>query len=244
MPTWRGIRFRAAKQGRAVERAVRRCPLRVEQWIQSHRRGVHQLSHHTKEDRYPAIFDAACGCLRSEGAEVLSFGCSTGEEPAALAERLPTARIVGADMSSYVLKRARRRYSQQTNISFVNAAKSRLNEMGPFDAIFAMSVLCRKPATESVPNCSEIYPFERFEEACSSLDALLRPGGYLVLYNTNYRFTDTVTATGYEVIDFDDVRESGDVVKFDIDGSRSYDQIYAHCVFRKARRREPSASHS
>ena len=62
VPTWRGIRSRAAKQGRAVERAV-------EQWIQSHRRGVHQLSHNTKEDRYPAIFDAVCGCLRSEGAD-------------------------------------------------------------------------------------------------------------------------------------------------------------------------------
>ena len=36
----------------------------------------------------------------------------------------------------------------------------------------------------------------------------------------------------------------GMVPKFDIDGSRSYDQIYAHCVFRKAQRREPSASDS
>ena len=237
VPTWRGIRSRAAKQAKAVERAA-------EQWIQSHRRGVHQLSHNTREDRYPAIFDAVCGCLRSEGAEVLSFGCSTGEEPAALAERLPTARIVGADVSSYVLKRARRRYAQQTNISFVNAAKSCLDEIGPFDAIFAMSVFCRQPDTDSLANCSEIYPFERFEEACSSLDALLRPGGYLVLYNTNYRFTDTVTATGYEVIHFDDVRDSGMVPKFDTDGSRSHDQTYAHCVFRKAQRREPSASDS
>jgi hypothetical protein len=235
MPTWRGIRSRAAKQGRAVERAV-------EQWIQSHRPGVHQLSQNTREDRYPAIFDAVCGCLRPEGAEVLSFGCSTGEEPAALAERLPTARIVGADVSSHVLKRARRRYAQRTNISFVNAAKGRLDQIGPFDAIFAMSVLCRQPETESLPNCSEIYPFERFEEACSGLDALLRPGGYLVLYNTNYRFTDTAAAIGYEVIDFDDVRESGTVPKFDIDGSRSYDQIYAHCVFRKNQRRVSSAS--
>jgi SAM-dependent methyltransferase len=237
MPTWRGIRSRAAKQGRAVERAV-------EQWIQAHRPGVHQRSHDTTEDRYPAIFDAVCGCLPSEGAEVLSFGCSTGEEPAALAERLPTARIVGADVSGYALKRARRRYVQQTNISFVKAAERRLNEMGPFDAVFAMSVLCRNAETWSVPNCSEVYPFERFEEACSSLDALLRPGGYLVLYNTNYRFTDTRTATSYEVVDFDCVRESGVVVKFDIDGSRSDDQVYAHCVFRKLQRREPSASDS
>src|SRR5262249_17422028 len=152
-----------------------------------HRRGVHQLSHNTREDRYPAIFDAVCECLPSEGAEVLSFGCSTGEEPAALAERLPTARIVGADVSNHVLKRARRRYGQRTNISFVNAAKSRLDDVGPFDAIFAMSVFCRQPDTDSLANCSELYPFQRFDEACSSLDALLRPGGYLILYNTNYR---------------------------------------------------------
>ena len=184
-----------------------------------------------------------CGCLRSEGAEVLSFGCSTGEEPAALAERLPTARIVGADVSSYVLKRARRRYAQQTNISFVNAAKSCLDEIGPFDAIFAMSVFCRQPDTDSLANCSELYPFERFEEACSSLDALLRPGGYLVLYNTNYRFTDTVTATGYEVIHFDDVRDSGMVPKFDIDGSRSHDQITRTASF-EGPEGEPSASDS
>jgi SAM-dependent methyltransferase len=237
MPTWQAIRFRAAKQRRAVEQAV-------ELWIQSRRRVVHQPSHHTGEDRYPALFDAVCGRLSSEGAEVLSFGCSTGEEPAALARRLPTARITGADVSSYALKKARQRYAQQTNISFVNTAKNRLNAIGPFDAIFAMSVLCRYPETESVPNCSEIYPFERFEEACSSLDALLRPGGYLVLYNTNYRFTDTVTATGYEVIDLDDLRVSGSVEKFDIDGSRSNEQIYVHCVFRKAQTGEPHASDS
>jgi hypothetical protein len=183
-----------------------------------------------------------CGRLSPEGAKVLSYGCSTGEEPAALAQRLPTARIIGADVSSFALKKARRRCAQQTNISFVNTAKNRLNEMGPFDAIFAMSVLCRYPATKSVANCSEIYPFERFEEACSGLDALLRPSGYLVLYNTNYRFTDTVTATDYEVIDLDDLRLSGSVEKFDIDGSRSNDQNYVHCVFRKVQRGEPTAS--
>ena len=43
-----------------------------------------------------------------------------------------------------------------------------------------------------------------------------------------------MTATGYEVIHFDDVRDSGMVPKFDIDGSRSHDQSYAHCIFRKA----------
>ncbi len=81
-------------------------------------------------------------------------------------------------------------------------------------------------------NSSGIYPFDAFESACRELGRLVRPGGYLVIYNANYRFTDTETSRGFSVAAFGS-EESGFVAKFDKDETRSDDQAYAHCVFQK-----------
>jgi hypothetical protein len=95
-----------------------------------------------------------------------------------------------------------------------------------------MSVLCRHPDTKDAATSADIYPFEQFRTTCGELARLVRPRGYLVIYNANYRFTDAEAAKGFSVVTLGST-ESGFVVKFDRDGTRSGAQSYAHCVFQK-----------
>ena len=119
------------------------------------------------------------------------------------------------------------------NVAIVNSEKQQLRDLGPFDVIFAMSVLCRHPVTAGLDDCAPIYPFSTFENACEYLAGLLTEEGFLVIYNANYRFTDTRVSERFIPIDIPAVTESGFVTKFDVDGHRLSDQTYRHCVFQR-----------
>jgi SAM-dependent methyltransferase len=198
-------------------------------------RRAHQLANDTEPDRYPEIFRSVATVMRSSGTEagsILSYGCSTGEECFSLRGYLPEASIVGADV-----RRAARAQASARNhdpaIRFIPARESDLASNGPYDAIFAMSVLCRYPATLGRRSCSRIYPFKRFEAAATTLDRVLRPGGLLVIYNANFRFTDTSAARRYESLPVPGLDDSGFVDLFSSSNQRLEDQVYPHAVFRK-----------
>ena len=200
-------------------------------------RRAHQLADDTEPDRYPEVFGSVAMAMRSSGTDagsILSYGCSTGEECFSLRGYLPDASIVGADV-----RRAARAEASARNhdpaIRFIPARRSDLASNGPYDAIFAMSVLCRYPATLGRPNCSRIYPFKRFEAAAITLDGLLRTGGLLVIYNANFRFTDTSVASRYESLPVPGLDDSGFVDLFSSSNQRLDDQVYPQVVFRKSR---------
>lgn len=197
------------------------------------RRGGHQVSTVTEFDRYPAIFAAAAAELGAFNAgPVLSYGCSTGEECFTLRDYLPDARIVGADVNDAVL-RACAAANHDDRIAFVRSEPGILSEHGPFTAVFAMSVLCRHPATEHLADASDVYPFARFAEAIRGLDDLLAPAGLLVLYNTNYRFEDTPTAAGYVPVVGAPTSDPRVVTLFDPAGRRLHDARTPCSIYRK-----------
>ncbi len=163
-----------------------------------------QIRCSTKPDRYPAVFKGAAKLTADQqGRRVLSFGCSTGEECVALADRYftrPDDLIVGVDVVDVVVQRARRRNARD-RVRYFHSADDEFLAEPNFHAIFAMSVLCvhdtlHTPA-EEIPR---LFPFSRFEEACGALDLRLREGGLLVIFNASYRFADTVHASRYTAV--------------------------------------------
>ena len=204
----------------------------LDRFFNARRAGVHQLSHATRYDRYPELFSAARELTTIPHPRILSFGCSSGEETASLCEYFADATVIGADISDAVLRKAAKRCHGLPGVSFVNTGITPLTELEPFDLIFAMSVLCRHKETKAAQNCSAIYPFRNFESTCQDLADRLRPGGLLVIYNANYRFTDTAAARNFTALEIPAVVDAGFVARFDPSGDRLEDD-YRYCVFRK-----------
>ncbi len=50
---------------------------------------------------------------------------------------------------------------------------------------------------EKPEDCSSTLPFARFEQGIAALDGCLVPGGWLAIYNSHFRFTDTAAAANY-----------------------------------------------
>jgi SAM-dependent methyltransferase len=156
-------------------------------------------------NRHPDIFGQARDLLpRGESLRVLSFGCSSGEEARSLRDLgAPHWQVDGAELNAELLAKAR---AADPKGLYVPDARSLPEET--YDAIFSMSVLCRyrAPPTE--------FPFSTFERVLRILVNLLRPGGLLVLYNTQYDPRETSIADQFESIPGEVYGGSGFVPKF------------------------------
>jgi SAM-dependent methyltransferase len=199
------------------------------------RPGVHQVRTDTETDRYPEIFRFVFDFLRRAGGDrpnILSFGCSTGEECFSIRQYSPQASILGLDILRENVYLAQNR-NHDPGISFRRSTVANLRGGAPYDAIFAMSVLCRWPDTMEIDECSKTYPYRRFEKSVSALDEVLAPGGLLIIYNANFCFTDSATSERYAPLTVPDSSDSGFVHKFSTENRKLRDQDYGYCVFRK-----------
>lgn len=197
-----------------------------------------QLSNRTALDRYPTIFAAAAANAPARPLKgsrtILSYGCSTGEEAATLADKyFPDDIVVGLDVYEPALVVARERHPND-RITYDDSTPETLEKYGPFDCIFAMSVLCRWPATFELEDCSKVYTFKEFETAIENLDRALTPRGILTLYNSNFSFLDTVVADRYEILAGAGIWKNGFVHRFDRDHKRVH-AITNDCIYRKLR---------
>ena len=146
-------------------------------------KGYCQLNHQTRKNRFPKIYDAAKN-LRPDAKRVLSFGCSTGEEVEALAERFPDAELVGMDIDIYSIKTARRN-NKRTNVFFHDS----LGATGKYDVITCLQVLfsLEKP-----------LPKDRWESAIREIDAHLNDNGVVLIYTSEFDPAEILTADKYE----------------------------------------------
>jgi len=157
-----------------------------------HARSVHQTTTFTSANRYPEIFDLAA-VLQPRAVQILSFGCSTGEELMALRERFADAEIIGVELNPRCRAIARRRVSADCRIRVI--APNALS--GTFDIICAMAVFQREPHKideMKVEDLAGFYSFGRFEDALGVLVASLRPGGIFCIDNAQYRVEDSIFA--------------------------------------------------
>lgn len=181
----------------------------------------HQLTSTTKPNRYPEIFTGVANLVSKNNLKILSFGCSTGEECVSLQQYFPEGQIIGADINMNNLKIASRTNSSQ-QIKFILSTSEHLISNGPYDIIFALSVLCRWDDTKDLDNCSSIYPFTKYQETVGQLFELLNNGGLLVIYNANFMIEDTNYSKQLIPCHLSSVTNSGFVHKFDRNNNRFY----------------------
>jgi len=195
--------------------------------------GQHQLTSTTSADRYPELFAEAANILNAghKPCRILSYGCSTGEECFSLKRYMPNSTIIGLDINRNNLKKARAANTSQ-DILFLESNADNLTRHGPYDAIFALSVLCRWEDTNFVDNCEKIYPFEKFASTVNQLATQLKVGGVLVVYNSNFRVEDTDDFRCFEIVPTPTVMDSGFVKKFDRQNFASNDR-HTNCIYRK-----------
>jgi SAM-dependent methyltransferase len=156
-------------------------------------KSLHQSTRTTWLDRYPEEFAAAREYLGGRSnLRILSFGCSTGEEVATLRAYFPEARIVGCEMNPHRLKICRSR-GLDGKVSFIESDRGLIAASGPYDAIFCMAVLQRRPhmvIRSSIDDISGFYPFWQFDEEVGFLASILHDGGILGLAHTQYLLGD------------------------------------------------------
>jgi len=115
-----------------------------------------QISNATQYDRYPRhyklmadIHGALFHCAEKSTANVLVFGCSTGEEPFSLAQNYfnrPNQLVDAVDVCEETLRTAKASFSSP-RINYFHSRE--LEKVGPkYDIIFANSVFCVHPPRE------------------------------------------------------------------------------------------------
>jgi len=182
-----------------------------------------QLSHVSAMNRYPDEYSAVQQHFLEKKKhnlkKILSFGCATGEEAISLATMyfndndIKTSKVhtefslFGVDLDQKSIDTAKvkaAKYNpkiEEGKITFFNGKDTEIGEHGPFDAIFANSVLCyyTNPG-QKVMSVIQRYPFDAFDSSLGYLDANLNVGGVLAIVNTNYHFSHSRISKKYKPI--------------------------------------------
>jgi hypothetical protein len=172
-----------------------------------------QVGIKTRFDRYPALFSVAQARVAQRGVEqprVLSFGCSNGDELLTIRKYFPTAHIFGCDID---LTAAAARTDLPGTI--FPSTRDEIAKRGPFDVIFANSVLCHH--AKQLPSA---FPFAEYVELARMLHESLAPGGLLCIFNASYLFSELPFADDYRPVRSEHLIENGFVPKWHSSGAR------------------------
>jgi SAM-dependent methyltransferase len=223
---WQKLKASNARLAFAVRRATRRS-----------RAGQFQPYSHTLPDRYPWLFRFAAGAIGEHGnANILSFGCSQGDEVFSLARYFPGAAIRGLDIDPGNIARCRARLRKRPSaqLSFAEASTTRAEPANSYDAIFCLAVLCNGDLTNSgAERCDPVITFDAFEDVVADLARCLKPGGLLFLHTTNFRFCDAAIAPDFDVVLKAEPSQLARDVLFDRDNRLMRDARYDDIGFRK-----------
>jgi SAM-dependent methyltransferase len=188
-----------------------------------------QVATSTLNNRYPGIFRTVQGRIAQKfGADlggnrlkILSFGCSDGSEISSLRSYFPEALIFGCDVNEEALGAASEALFMDEAFLFRSSSEAILR-YGPFDVVFAMSVLCRFPDSMKADliDFTPVYSHDSFNRGIQLLSDALRDDGILCLYNTNYSFLQLDLANGFRVVSSPLIGSNGFVDHFDNRGAR------------------------
>lgn len=182
-----------------VTRSIRARLARRTRWS-----GQYQRDPATRFDRYPLAFHFARDQLGDEAAtRILSFGCSTGEEVFTLRHYFPAATIKGIEVDPARIRicEERLRESGDSRIAFQCAADASGELPESHDAVFCMAVF-RDPALDAPATRSTAghISFDDFERGVADLVRSLKPGGLLFVEHSNFRISDTGSASVLEPV--------------------------------------------
>ena len=199
---------------------------------------LYQFRSVTSANRYPRIFAFLRDRLEAVPApRLLSFGCATGEEVFTLREYLPHAHVKGIDINPANIALCRKRHRDHgasPMVAFEVGASARDEAPGSYDAVLAMAVF-QRPQLKTDPgieSCAGIIRFEDFERTVTELAGCVKPGGYLALAHSAFRFADTAAAAGFTL---ELERAPGRVFfpRFDRDNRRIREEAPEQVVFRR-----------
>jgi len=168
--------------------------------------GVFQISGDTGDDRYPDIFRFVRNAV-DDGTNVrlLSFGCSTGEEVFTLRRYFPCASIDGLDINPYRIRACRARWRREGHdprLRFVVASSTNAIPSARYEAIFCLAVLRRGELRQGgpAPRCDHMIRFNEAAGLVADLARCLKPGGFLAIAHSNFRFADMPIAAEFEAV--------------------------------------------
>jgi 2-polyprenyl-3-methyl-5-hydroxy-6-metoxy-1,4-benzoquinol methylase len=196
-------------------------------------KNILQTASTTFMNRHPDIFEFLSDNFKDKNIKILSFGCSTGEECFSIREYLPKSKIIGVDINKESINKAKQHPRIDSKMTFLNVEPNKLNELGQFDVILALSVLCKNPEAETLKNIKSIYPFSQYEYFVKQLDSILKPGGLLIIRSSNFRFLDTKIASNYFCIYPKNSRKAHSFPKFDSENNRLYNYLETEEFFQK-----------
>lgn len=158
------------------------------------------------DDRYPPIFidlkrlltdgetqgsgsasSKSNQSISKSSLKILSYGCGDGAETRTLRKYFPTALVDGVDDAGTITQNTA---NNTDSLLRYFQTGSKLAH-GTYDAVLAMSALGSQAATSHLP-------YSKFADTMEFLDSLLRPGGFLVMYNSNYPFDEFEGAKRYK----------------------------------------------
>lgn len=134
---------------------------------------------------------------------ILSFGCSTGDEVFTLRRYFPRATIKGIDINAanIAVCRERLRGAPDAGISFETNGSTAGEANTAYDAIFCMAVLRHGDlARPGVTRCDHLIRFADFAAAVADFRRCLKPGGPLIIRHRNFRLTGTPIAPDFETL--------------------------------------------
>ena len=197
-------------------------------------RHIHQDVTLTCPNRYPRLFGEARDLLAAIPAPtILSFGCSGGDEVLSLQDYMPEANVIGAELNRARLRQCRR-LPPHPRRSFIHSIPATIAAHGPYDAIFCMAVLTRRPHTVEATgrrNIRDFYPFALFADTVTFLTSQVRDSGLLVVEHTMYRVEDVDGLPLEPVIGRSTYPAKGP--RFDPAGNRIDPQPVVSRIFRK-----------
>lgn len=169
-----------------------------------YREDMIQTSSATRMNRYPWLFKIASKLLKDiPDPQILSFGCSTGEEVFSIKTHIPNARIIGVDINQRVLRIARRK-NTSNDLKFYHYIDQKWKTEGPYDCIFALAVFQKTEHRKQSQNQAlESFSFKKFQQEIEGLDAFIKPGGILVIDNADFSFRDLAISQHYSIADED-----------------------------------------
>ena len=198
-------------------------------------RKSHQISTFTIQNRYPVLFQECAQYLSNvKNPQILSFGCSTGEEVFALNKYIPNATIVGVDINRWCLRQARENNKNVAN-TFIHRNSKEFKNVHDFDIIFCMAVFQRtENRTSNNNSTAQGFLFEEFEAEVECLNRKLKSGGLFVIDHSDFNFTETSCASLYTPLSFEGNTIFRNRPLFDRNNQKVSDSRYLSRVFLKS----------
>jgi len=166
--------------------------------------GLFQPEAVTFAGRYDRLFAAAAAELSDASVcRLLSFGCADGTDLIDLRRFFPQALLVGLDINSHNIDRARARCRKDESgaapdMIFKTASTAAAELEESYDAVFALAVFRHSDLDGAPARCDHVLPFAAVAREAAVLTARVRPGGLFGLINAHYRGGDLPALAAWE----------------------------------------------